>query len=199
MSTLVYFGSCTDTWPIQRYAYLHRTFVYVDGLPDSHYFAPGCAGHRLTTMDGFLADFTKNLVDSGIEISSSVITNQSSTVTIATTQDLVIKLFLNTLDVDAWKNDELRSYLDKAETLFMKGYLPTIAGPLPALKRIIHSAKCDPPDASQSWVIDPSQYQNIVVDEYEQRGFVTEFTVEGECCEGCTGSDCDPPWAVMHC
>ena len=201
MTTLVYFGSCTDVWPILRYSYLHRTFVYVDGLPDSRYWPSGCHGDTigLNTFGGFITIFKTNLEAAGIDIKSC--DTNGDTVTITTTLDIVIKLFLNTLDRNAWEKPDLRSYLDKAETLFLMGYMPQIVGPLPALKRIICSDNCDPTinKSGGLWCIDPDQYTSIRIDEYEQMGIGMSFTVHGGCCYGCTDRECSPSRVVMYC
>ena len=138
---LLYIGALDDTFPIMRYASEYKTFIYVDGLPNSNYFDKSCFGYEMfKNVECLVEVFIQNLHDSyeSHEFSKDV---ENLFIT-QTKGGQEVLYFYNTLDKDVVNMQYLKGLLNKVTCLVIKGFSPVIDFDLPNLNKLYITDCC---------------------------------------------------------
>jgi len=138
---LLYIGAGTDIRPITRYGHAHKEFIYVDGMPNSRYYEE--------TYEMMLSDIIKSLEKE--DAFDKILNKTENGFIILLKSGGKLIYFLNTPDIEMFKNLELCQYLENADTLFMAGYFPYIERQLPNLKKFISGVNCHPGNQKGVW------------------------------------------------
>lgn len=132
---LLYIGACNDIVPLKHLSFIHKTFLYVDGLPDSNYYP------KYSTKECLINSIVDKLK---INNAFKSFTINDNIAYINTTSDISIVYFMNTLDINLLDNEEFKTkYLQKIDTIYMSGYSPNIQlNSFPNLKTIFSTYLC---------------------------------------------------------
>lgn len=134
---MLYIGPLVDLWPVKRYAYAHKDFIYVDGLPNSRYFQPDQPGWQLSKdKETMVSKIRDDLQSDEALLSDNALPYDAHTFRLR--GGATLTYYFNRKDLDIPNDPHLKEILPQVTAIYIHGFSPVLP-PLPLLKHYYYT------------------------------------------------------------
>ncbi|GAQ91415.1 hypothetical protein KFL_007800020 [Klebsormidium nitens] len=156
---MLYIGPLCDLWPVKRYSYAHKDFVYIDGLPGSKYFRPDQAGWQVSKdKEAMVSCIRDDLRTDNALVSDEELPHDVHVFRLR--GGTTLTYYFNRKDHDIPTDPLLKKILPQVTAIYIHGPFQPVLPPLPSLKKCYYTELC-------SGIEMPETVSTIIIPEVE--------------------------------